>query len=245
LAEVAIPAAEFDRLLRNAGKAVLVGGQALAFWIAYYSVQIEDAPDAVISKDADFLGDRDDAHRFSLAIGGTVDYPKTMSILAGVVRKRISPTEEFEVDILRTLNGLDPATVRKHAKEISDSGRNARYFVMSPVDCLVSRLENLRTIAAKQTATGAWQARVAIRVAHAHVEALLAAEQEKAAIRAATEILRAATHAMGMNAFKRHGIDVLEAVPIDAYRSRNFVEQQWTRSVSRIQQLRNIPVRAT
>lgn len=242
MTEVAIPPAELDLLLQNAGKAVLVGGQALAFWIAYYAVHIEDSPDAVVSKDADFLGDREDAHRFSLAIGGTVDYPKTMSILAGVVRKTISPTEEFEVDILRTLNGLDPSAVRKHAKEISDSGRSARYFVMSPIDCLVSRLENLRTIVAKQTATGAWQARVATRVARAHVEALLAAEQEKEAIRAATEMLRAATHAMGLNAFKRHGIDVLEAVPIDAYRTKNFVGQRWPRSVSRIRQLRTSTV---
>lgn len=242
MTEAPIPPAELDRLLQNAGDAVLVGGQALAFWIAYYGVPIGDSPGAVVSKDADFLGDREDARRFSLAIGGKVDYPRSMSILAGVVRKKISPTEAFEVDILRTLNGMDSAAVRKRAKEVSDPGRNARYFVMSPVDCLVSRLENLRTIAAKKTATGTWQARVAVRVARAHVEALLAAEQEKEAIRAATEILRAATHAMGLNAFKRHGIDVLESVPIDAYRSRNFVEQQWPRSVSRIRQLRTSPV---
>jgi len=244
LTEVAVPPAELDRLLQHAGKAVLVGGQALAFWIAYYGVHIDDAADAVVSKDADFLGDRDDAQRFSIAIGGAVEFPGAMSILAGIVRKRVSPTEVFEVDILRTLNGLDPAAVRKHAREISDSGRNARYFVMSPVDCLVSRLENLRTIVSKQTATGAWQARVAVRVARAHTEALLAAGQEKEAVRTATEILRAATHAMGLNAFERHGIDVLEAVPIAAYRSRTFVEQQWPRSVSRIQQLRNSSVRA-
>lgn len=244
MTEVAVPPAELDRLLQHAGKAVLVGGQALAFWIAYYGVHIDDAADAVVSKDADFLGDRDDAQRFSIAIGGAVEFPRAMSILAGIVRKRVSPTEVFEVDILRTLNGLDPAAVRKHAREISDSGRNARYFVMSPVDCLVSRLENLRTIVSKQTATGAWQARVAVRVARAHTEALLAAGQEKEAVRTATEILRAATHAMGLNAFERHGIDVLEAVPINAYRSRNFVEQQWPRSVSRIRQLRNSSVRA-
>ena len=244
MTEVAIPPAELDCLLQNAGTAVLVGGQALAFWIAYYGVHIKDAPDAVVSKDADFLGGRDDAQRFSIAIGGEVEFPRPTSTLAGIVRKRLSPTKEFEVDILRTVNGLDPAAVRKHAREISDSSRDARYFVMSPVDCLVSRLENLRTIASKQTATGAWQARVAVRVAHTHAAALLAAEQEKEAIRAATEVLRAATHAMGLNAFKRHGIDVLEAVPIDAYRSRNFVAQQWPRSVSRIRQLRNSPFRA-
>lgn len=193
-----------------------------------------------MTKDADFLGDREDAHRFSLVIGGTVEYPKNMSILAGVVKKKISATEEYEVDVLRTLNGLSPTDVKKHAKEISDTRNGARYFVMSPVDCLISRLENLRKIAEKQTEAGAWQARVAVRVARSHIEGLLKNNQEKEAIRSATEILRVATHGMGMNAYRRYDIDVLESVPLESYKTKTFVEQQWTRSVARVRQLRSI-----
>ena len=237
--EVVIPADELDRLLQNAGQTILVGGQALAFWIAFYSVPIDDAPEAVVTKDADFLGNREDAHRFSLVLGGSVEYPKGMSMLAGVIRKKISDTEEYEVDVLRVLNGLSPAEVRKHAKQISDEARNAKYLVMSPIDCLTSRLENLRTIAAKQTPAGAWQARVAVRVARSYLEDLLKKGQERDAIRAATEILRAATHAMGTNVFRKYGIDILEAVPLQKFKTKTFVEQQWARSVSRIQQLRS------
>jgi hypothetical protein len=238
LHDAPIPSTELDRLLQTAGDAVLVGGQALAFWISYYGVPIDDAPDAIVSRDADFLGDREDAQRFSDAIGGTVEYPKTMSILAGVVRKKISLDEEFEVDVLRALNGLSPSSVHKHAKRISDPRRNARYFVMSPIDCLISRLENLRTIAEKQTSQGIWQARIAARVARSHLEGLLQNAQEKEAIRGAIEILRAATHAMGLNAFKKHGIDLLDAIPIERFMTKNFVEQQWARSTSRIRQIR-------
>ncbi len=238
MSEVAIPADDLDRLLQNAGQTVLVGGQALAFWIAFYSVSIDDAPEAVVTKDADFLGDRQDAHRFSLVIGGTLEYPNDTSILAGVIKKRISDTELYEVDVLRLLNGLSPASVRKHAKEISDQSRGATYFVMSPTDCLISRLENLRTIAGKQTPAGAWQALIAVRMARSCLADLLNRGQEKDALRSATEILRAATHAMGMNAFRRYGIDVLEAVPIEGFKTKTFVEQQWKRSVTRIRQLR-------
>jgi hypothetical protein len=69
LEQVAIPPAELDQLLRNASPAILVGGQALAFWIALYAVPIDDAPVAVVTKDADFLGSRDDAVRLARAVG--------------------------------------------------------------------------------------------------------------------------------------------------------------------------------
>jgi hypothetical protein len=240
LSEVPIPADELERLLQNAGRAVLVGGQALAFWIAFYAVQIEDVPGAIVTKDADFLGSREDAHRFSIVIGGTLEYPKTMSILAGVVRKKISATEEFEVDVLRTLNGLSAAEVQKHAKKIVDSTNGAQYLVMSPIDCLISRLENLRTIAEKQTEEGVWQARVAVRVVRACISELLKNGQEREAIRSATEILRAATHAMGVSAFRKYGIDVLESVPLERYQTKSFIEQQWRRSVSRVKEVRSV-----
>lgn len=245
MSEVPIPANELERLLQNAGRAVLVGGQALAFWIAFYAVRMDDVPGAIVTKDADFLGSREDARRFSIVIGGTLEYPKNTSILAGVVRKKISATEEFEVDVLRTLNGLSAADVKKHAKQIADSTSGARYLVMSPMDCLVSRLENIRSIAEKQTEEGAWQARVAVRVARAYIDELLKNGQQREAIRSATEVLRAATHAMGMNAFRKHGIDVLDAVPIEGYTTKTFIEQQWRRSVSRVEELRSVGASST
>ena len=42
--EVAVPDDDLARLLQNAGDAVLVGGQALAFWISYYKAPMQDAP---------------------------------------------------------------------------------------------------------------------------------------------------------------------------------------------------------
>ena len=240
MAQVAVPPAELDKLLANAGPAILVGGQALAFWIAFYAVPIDDAPEAVVTKDADFLGSRADAARLSQAVGGSLEVPKGMTILAGIVRKKVGPNQEYEVDVLRTLNGLSPADVTKHAKEITDRATGARYLVMSPVDCLVSRLENLRTIAEKRNASGISQARVAVRVARGYIEDLLAKGEEKAAVRAATVILNAATQPMGLNAFKNYAIDALEAVPVESYQTKAFREQQWPRSVKRIHDLRKL-----
>ena len=178
--------------------------------------------------------------RLSQAVGGSLEVPKGMTILAGIVRKKVGPNQEYEVDVLRTLNGLSPADVTKHAKEITDRATGARYLVMSPVDCLVSRLENLRTIAEKRNASGISQARVAVRVARGYIEDLLAKGEEKAAVRAATVILNAATQPMGLNAFKNYAIDALEAVPVDKVATKAFREQQWPRSVKRIHDLRKL-----
>lgn len=238
--QVAIPPAELDQLLRNASPAILVGGQALAFWIALYAVPIDDAPVAVVTKDADFLGSRDDAVRLARAVGGSLEFPKGTTILAGIVRKQVGPNRQYEVDVLRTLNGLSVAEVTKHAKEITDRVTGARYLVMSPVDCLISRLENLRTIREKQTDVGVWQARAAVRVTRCYVEDLLARNEEKAAIRAATGILNASTQPMGLNAFKKYEIDALESIPVEDFQTKAFREQQWPRSVKRIKDLRTL-----
>ncbi len=236
---VPVPEADFERLLASAGKAVLVGGQALAFWMKHYGVNASDAPEAVVTKDVDFLGERRDAERLAAAVGGTVEFPETMSILAGVVRKRITAKTEYEVDILWKVNGVSATEIRREAKEQA-LGSHARFLVMSPIECLVSRLENLRTIQDKQTPAGIWQARAAVQVARRYIEDILRNGAEKPAIRAATTILAAATHQMGMSAYENYGIDVLEAVPLDRFSNRNFIEKQWALSVARIERVRNI-----
>lgn len=237
---VAVPPDQMDKLLQSAGDAVLVGGQALALWLSYYRIPVDDMPEAVVTKDADFLGTREDAARLAKAVGGTLEHPKGMTILNGVIRKHVARGQGYEVDVLRKIAGPSPAEVLRNAKEISDTLTGARYRVMSPIDCLASRLENLRTIRDKQGASGAWQARAAVAVTRAHLEALLDEGEEKAAIRIATRVLRAATMPMGLHAHRNHRIDVLEAVPVARFRSKNFVDQQWRRSVARIEGVRGL-----
>lgn len=236
---VPVPEEDLERLLASAGKAVLVGGQALAFWMSHYGIDAAGAPEAVVTKDVDFLGEKQDVERLAAAVGGTVEFPKTMSILAGVVRKRITAESEYEVDVLWRVNGVSAGDIRREAREHALKG-HARFFVMSPIECLVSRLENLRTIQDKQTPAGVWQARTAVQVARRHIEDMLKNGAEKSAIRAATTILAAATHRMGMSAYENYGIDVLEAVPVDQFSNKSFVEKQWTLSVARIEKVRNL-----
>jgi hypothetical protein len=236
---VPVPEEDLERLLASAGKAVLIGGQALAFWMNHYGVDASGAPEAVVTKDVDFLGEKQDVERLAAAVGGAIEFPKTMSILTGVIRKRITADTEYEVDVLWRVNGVSAGDIRREAKQHALNS-HARFFVMSPIECLVSRLENLRTIQNKQTPAGVWQAATAVQVARRHIENMLKNGAEKSAIRAATTILAAATHQMGMNAYKNYGIDALAAVPVDRFSNKSFIQKQWALSVARIEKVRKI-----
>jgi hypothetical protein len=111
--------------------------------------------------------------------------------------------------------------------------------VVSPVDGLISRLENLRTIREKQTHVGVWQAR-ARPVTRCYVEDLLARNEEKAATRAATDILDASIQPIGLSAFRNYEIDALESIPVEDFQTKAFRERQWPRSVKRIKDLRTL-----
>lgn len=239
---VPVPEEDLDRLLASAGNAILVGGQALAYWMNRYGIDASGSPEAVVTKDVDFLGGREDAERLAGTVGGVVEFPKTMSILSGVIRKELAGGKAYEVDLLRQVNGVTATDVRRGAEPVElESG--TRFLVMSPIECLTSRLENLRTIRDKQTPAGVWQARIAVKIARRYIEELIAKGAEKPAIRAATSILAAATHAMGLNAYRKHGIDPLDAVPIDQYTNRTFAESQWARSVARLEKVRAVLAR--
>ncbi|MEW6688619.1 MAG: hypothetical protein AB1452_05935 [Pseudomonadota bacterium] len=222
---------------------MLVGGQALAFWVAWLGVRLRDAPRAYISGDADFLGSREHVARFAAALGGKATYPprRAITALVGAVEKRAG-TASVGVDVLHSLVGLDAEGVRRRAIEVTHpADRSVRFRVMDPVDCLVSRLENLRRLAAKRDAAGAWHARLATAVCRAYVEELLRLGEERKAIRVATALFRLAGCAAGLQAYAKHGVDVLEAIPAQRFRSASFKREQARRSAAAIRRLRKEP----
>jgi hypothetical protein len=229
------------RALRVSAGAVLVGGQALAFWVAWLGVRIKGAPRAYISGDADFLGSREHVARFAAAIGGKATYPgrRGMTALAGAVEKRAGAAT-VGVDVLHRLVGLDAEGVRRRAVEVTHpADATVRFRVMDPVDCLVSRLENLRRLAAKRDAAGAWHARLAVAVCRAYAEELLRLGEERKAVRVATALFRLAGSAAGLQAYARHGVDLLEAIPVERFHGAGFKREQARRSLAAIRKLRN------
>jgi hypothetical protein len=230
--EVPIPLGALQKALGVAGDAILIGGQALAFWMARFDIPIDpaDAPRSFVSMDADFLGTHDALNRFAKALRGKAILPRQreITVLQGQVHVPAGDQGFFGVDVVRSVVGLTNAGIESRAIDIElpvDGG--VRFRVMDPLDCLVSRLENLRKLKEKQNEVGIWQAQMALRVCRRYMETLIADGNEKRAINAATAILRIAAHAMGVKATKNYGLDIVGTVPIEKFQSRKFKERQW------------------
>ena len=64
---------QLERILRLAGDGmILVGGQALAFWAAYYRAP---APRIAITKDVDLLGTQEDVKRIARGLNAVAIFP--------------------------------------------------------------------------------------------------------------------------------------------------------------------------
>lgn len=191
---------------------MLVGGQALAFWLAWFKIDFSDGPRVYVSSDADFLG-----------------LPKQKMIKSKLI----------VVDVLHKVVGLDADAVRKRAVEVTHPrDPSLRFRVMDPVDCLVSRFENLRQLAQKQNEVGAWQAKKAIAVCRAYIGELIRLGGERKAIKAATALFRLAGSATGLQAHAKYGLDVLAGVPIGRFSNDTFKREQARRSVAAIAKAR-------
>lgn len=85
--EVRVPADLLERILELAGTdMILVGGQALAFWAAYYHTT---APSIAITKDVDLLGTRADVERLARGLGGKAVFPHKQARRSSLVRAQL------------------------------------------------------------------------------------------------------------------------------------------------------------
>ena len=219
---------------------MLIGGQALAFWVARYGIPVNPGPRVYISADADFLGLTEHVRRFSRAIGGKAVYPprRGLSALAGAVEKDVGG-KVIGIDVLHKVVGLDADDVRKRAIEVTHpKDPSFRFSVMDPVDCLVSRFENLRRISEKQNEVGIWQATMAIAVCRAYVEELIKMGDGRKAMKIATAVFQVAGSTTGLQNYKKYGLDILEAIPLDRFENANFRNEQAPRSTAKISKAR-------
>lgn len=85
---------------------------------------------------------------------------------------------------------------------------------------------------------GTWQARMAIAACRAYVEELIRLDDERNAIRIATSLFQLAGSATGLQAYAKHGLDILEAIPLSRFSNTNFRNEQAARSLATISKAR-------
>jgi hypothetical protein len=203
-------------------KAVLVGGQSLAFWVSKYEIPIYEGY-AAISMDADYLGDHDDVDTIGNCFKSVVTFPHKTAITALVGSVHIIPDDEsyMNVDVIHKIIGLKAAAVRARAVDVETDGVLIR--VMHPLHVLASRVINFYKLAEKQTDVGLMQMKLSIQVAwHYAVDVAHNMDGgQKAALKIIEEIVTLAKTSPGRFA-KLNGINFLEAIPYDAISSANF-----------------------
>ncbi len=219
---------------------VLVGGQALAFWLDHYSIEptspgSED--EAYVSLDADFLGKRAHVKVLADIVAGKTSYPPrtAMTILCGQVFVINDVDKTFmNIDVIHRIGNLDSEAVRARAVEASVKGRT--FFVMHPLDVLVSRVENYRGIKEKQNRNGLRQIELSIEVARRYVlEAI--GRDESVAIKAIEKIAETARSAAGIFA-RKHGVEIYEAISTEVLEAKiknaNFLLKRLPKLIAEI-----------
>lgn len=225
--EAALDEQTIDLLLSNIGPGmVLVGGQALGFWMSRFGIEAGEG--VAISNDGDVLGQVAQAMALAQAMRARLELPRKRGRTAIVAQLRLPAAggKERNIDVLHQLYTL--AGPRKSAaftrRVIADSvqvqwrpGRHIR--VMDPFDMLESRAHNAIGLLGDKGPHVLTQLRWAIAVAQ---QALLRLARDAGSEeRLGGKIQRIYTLARsqaGRRLVQEHGIELLDAVDVHALR---------------------------
>lgn len=216
-----------DLFLSNMGTdMVLVGGQALAFWMSRFDIRQDGI---AISNDGDALGALTRAVDLAQAIRARVELPAKISRTAIVAQLRL-PTQdgrERNIDVLHqlfTVAGLKKSSVftkRVIEDSVEVEWRPGRFMrVMDPFDVLESRAQNAVGLFDSKGPHVVTQAAWAVQVAR---EAL----RRTAADSGSTDrlgnklqrVYRLARSQVGRRLLQYHQIDLLDVIDVASLRA--------------------------
>lgn len=206
---------------------ILCGGQAVAFWAFCFDLG------ALVSRDLDLVGDREDAERVAAAIGATVHYPHRydMTVLTAVVRGtwRGRP---LTIEWLSSVPGIetDPESI----SERMDLGRG-RLRVLHPVALAMAKLHALRFFD-QQGRNDALHLQVALSAARQWLEAEVAVNAPRV-LRLIHQWHRAARVAGNRRELVERSLDWRSLVPLERLQQAaaddglvaRFISEHWVR----------------
>ena len=231
------------RVLASAGEdVVLVGGQALAFWMDRYGIRQPGELPAV-SRDVDFFtpnaANAAPLLDFAHAIHGkaVVLPPKAISALVGSAVAAAEDDRVYNVDLLHSVVGLSRDEINANAVMVRVDGVDHPFRVLHPLHVLQSRNANLHELREKQDELGRLQLRLAIEVVRRFLEIEIdriqasAANSSEEIERATLDLVAIVNDYAGESAARknaeRHAVFLADAIPAWRIRSRPFWEKQW------------------
>lgn len=201
---------------------VLVGGQALAFWMDRYGIA---ADQAAISNDGDALGPVARAHDIASTLKARLILPPKASRTSLVAQLRfpVAGGRERNIDVLHvlyTISGLRKSadfTRQVMQDSVEVEWRKGRFIrVMDPFDVLESRAQNAVGLLDEKGPHVLTQARWAIDVAKA---ALLRLAADPAASQRLGEkiqrVYKLSRSQVGKRLLQERGIELLDAIDVE------------------------------
>lgn len=219
---------------------LLVGGQALAFWADH--LQVDRPADLVsgVTADADFIGDAALARTLGNRLGWDTWIPALDDATpqTGKVTHRTKSGGVKQVAFLSGVAGLTTKDLARRAieLEVPDIGR---LRVIHPVDVLDSRIQNLHLLPEKRTDAGIAQARLAVNVARAFIRREVASDGERTGLRLLERVADIAGDIAAIRVFLLYGVDPLEAIPLDDFRTTSALHKaRWPQIVRQVDEKR-------
>lgn len=242
--EAYMPAEMVRRVLESATPdVILIGGQALAYWMGFYDIRTPGAAAPAISRDVDFFT-RDAANTgplklFARAIRGREEV-KDIRNLSVLIGSAIAPAEDgriYNVDLLHDVVGVKRDRLEANAVRVPIPGSSVVLRVMHPLDVLQSRNVNLHSLPEKQDEAGQLQLRLAIEVANAYLEQQIEAilqdneatdqQRQRNVFDVISTVVEYSTEDAARKNAERHGIYLADAIPAWRIESDVFWQKQW------------------
>ena len=134
----------------NDKKLVLVGGQAILFWVSRFAHAPEFHDDDVplASEDIDYVGNVRSAKKLSMIIGGELRVPKPDDHTPNTATLDTTiDGEDVHIDFLASVQGI-PREIEKHAIDfrLKPDSEKPDLRVMHPLHCLISKVANATTL---------------------------------------------------------------------------------------------------
>jgi hypothetical protein len=222
--EVPLDPRTVDRLLSSmATDMILVGGQALAFWMDRFGI---DPRGAAISNDGDALGELAAARALAAALKARLVVPPraARTSLVAQLRLPVAGGRERNVDVLHllyTISGLRKSSdfTRQVVRDsVQVEWRKGKFIrVMDPFDMLESRAHNAVGLCEDKGPHVLTQLKWAIEVAQAALLRLAADPASPERLGSKVQRLFAlARSQVGRRLWSEHKIELLAAIDLDA-----------------------------
>ena len=212
---------------------VLIGGQAVAFWIDYFAIR---ARLPALTVDIDYLGTRREAqladarlrYPHKLKLAAPEDLPNT-ALLSVTLEGYKDP---ILIDYLAGIIGVDSRAIVRSAVTIDFQGEPLK--IIHPIHLMQAKIWNLYRLTGKRTREGVEQGRLAIEIVAAFLRTVELGRRDL--LKAIESIGKFAATDPARDARERYGLQCLKAVPEEVFREgglpRAFHERRWPQIVA-------------